>query len=223
MNINRHNYEEYFILYMDNELNSAERRMLEIFVQHNPDLEDELEVLLQSKLVPDNTIVFDGKEELLKMADSSAIDLTNYEEWLTLYIDNELSPEQKKQVESFIALHPQVQQEVSLLQKAKLQSEEIVFPYKESLYRRTEKVRVIQINWRRIAIAAILLLALSTTVIFVINNNKQPKSGLATTTSGNNKIKSTKENSISANPTARNEIKEPTNKAPEIENKQSNN
>ena len=57
--INRHNYEEYFILYMDNELGSEERRMVEAFVQQHPDLKEELDNLLQYKLAPDTDIVFD--------------------------------------------------------------------------------------------------------------------------------------------------------------------
>ena len=49
MQINRHNYEEYFILYMDNELGSTERRMVEDFVKLHPDLQEELDMLLQSR------------------------------------------------------------------------------------------------------------------------------------------------------------------------------
>jgi hypothetical protein len=45
MNINRHNYEEYFILYMDNELDSDDRRMVEAFVLQHPDLKEELDIL----------------------------------------------------------------------------------------------------------------------------------------------------------------------------------
>jgi hypothetical protein len=37
MNINRHNYEEFFILYMDNELGSEDRRLVEEFVQKHPE------------------------------------------------------------------------------------------------------------------------------------------------------------------------------------------
>src|SRR5262245_6240112 len=121
MNINRHNYEEFFILYMDNELSIAEKQMVDAFIQNNPDLKDELDILLQSKLTPDNTIVFEGKEELVKIAGGSFINLSNYEEWLSLYIDDELSVDQIKQVESFVAAHPQIQNELSLLQKTKLQ------------------------------------------------------------------------------------------------------
>ena len=217
MNINRHNYEEYFILYLDNELSDAERSMVETFVQHNPDLKDELDILLQSRLLPDNNIVFDNKEELMKAADDPAIHLSNYEEWLTLYVDDELSLEQKKQVEKFIALYPKVQQEISLLQKAKLQPEEIVFPYKESLYRRTEKVRVIQMNWRKIAVAVVLLLALSTTVILIFNKNKQPESRLANNPS-NKGIKAETKNTAVTNPTTKNEATQPESKGPDKPN-----
>ena len=102
MNIARHNYEEYFILYMDNELSSDERRMVETFVQTHPDLQEELEILQQYKLVPDSNIVFKGKEELMKAGGESPITLSTYEEWLLLYIDNELTADQRKKVEQFI-------------------------------------------------------------------------------------------------------------------------
>ena len=51
MQINRHNYEEYFILYMDNELPAAERRMVDEFVKLHPDLQEELSLLLQQWLI----------------------------------------------------------------------------------------------------------------------------------------------------------------------------
>jgi hypothetical protein len=98
MNINRHNYEEYFILYMDNELGSEERQQVELFVQQNPDLKEELELLLQSKLTPEPHIIFENKDELLHTAENSAISMSNYEEWLMLYMDNELPAEEKTAV-----------------------------------------------------------------------------------------------------------------------------
>src|SRR5882724_5701957 len=111
MNINRHNDEEYFILYMDNELGSDDRRGVEEFVQKHPDLKEELEILLQYKMIPDTSIVYSNKEGLIMPQIGSFIDLNNYEKWLVLYIDNELDAEQIKDVEQFAALHPHIQQE----------------------------------------------------------------------------------------------------------------
>ena len=107
MKITRHNYEEYFILYLDNELSSEDRRQVELFVQDNPDLKTELDLLNQSQLVPDTAIVFSNKEGLMRSTGSNTvINISNYGEWLLLYTDNELSPEQKIAVEKFVATHP---------------------------------------------------------------------------------------------------------------------
>ncbi len=171
MNINRHNYEEHFILYLDNELSDAERRMVEDFAEKNPDLKEELDILLQSKLVPNQNIVFAGKNELFKYSESSVITSENYEELLLLYIDNELTPELRSEVEKFIETSPQAKQELAVLQKTKLQSETISFPDKGSLYRRTEKVRIVQLRWWRIAAAAVILLAIGLTTVVLMNNN----------------------------------------------------
>ena len=66
MNINRHNYEEFFLLYADNELPADQRRAVEDFVDQNPDLKEEFNLLNELHLEPDTTIFFDHKESLLK-------------------------------------------------------------------------------------------------------------------------------------------------------------
>jgi anti-sigma factor RsiW len=168
MKIDRHNYEEYFILYMDKELGSEERRMVEAFVQQHPDLKEELDNLLQYKLTPDTGIVFEGKEELLKEDGHSHITGNNYEEWFSLYIDNELTAEHQLLVEQFITATPSAKKELELLQQTKLQPESIVFAHKRSLYRREEKVRrIFPFRWR--AAAAVLILALGTSAVLLLN------------------------------------------------------
>jgi hypothetical protein len=176
MKLNRYNYEEFFILYLDNELDEESRREVDAFIQANPDLRAELDILLQSKLSPDADISFVDKGSLLRF-DRSSTTLANYEERLISYIDDELTEEDKKDLEKFVATHPAVQKELSLLQQTKLQPEAIVFPGKESLYRKEEKARVISMRWMRIAVAAVLLFAIATTAIILLNNNKGNNSG----------------------------------------------
>jgi len=206
MNITRHNYEEYFILYMDNELGSEDRRQVELFVKENADLKEELDWLLQSRLVPDASLVFDNKEQLMKMAGTGSINTTNYEEWLLLYADNELTTEQKISVEKFAATHPAIQQEFEILLKTRLHPEsEIVFHNKELLYRHEEKVRVIAINWRKIAVAAALI-AISVTAFMVTNNkNDSINEGLATANTAPGKKSSTGD-SANQTPVATNNV-----------------
>ncbi|HKB44903.1 MAG TPA: hypothetical protein VKC90_10955 [Chitinophagaceae bacterium] len=179
MNINRHNYEEYFILYMDNELGSNERRQVEDFIQKHPDLKEELDVLLQYKMVPDTSIVFNGKEELMIHDGYSPISMANYEEWLTMYIDNELTSKQRNEAEQFVAANSQVKKELELLQQTKLQPEEIFFTNKESLYRREEKVRTIPMRWWRAAVAAVLILAIGLTTAVVLNKKSPTENEVA--------------------------------------------
>ena len=169
MKIDRHNYEEYFILYMDNELINDERLMVEAFVQNHPDLKEELDILLQYKLEPDTNIVFLGKDDLIKINGDTPINSNNYEEWFTFYIDNELTAQQKKSVEQFFIDNPSQKEELSILQKTKLQPEEIIFANKELLYRREGKVRRIPVLWWRVA-AAVLIFAIGLTTAIILNN-----------------------------------------------------
>jgi hypothetical protein len=180
MNIDRHNYEEYFLLYIDNELSVDQKKQVDLFVQENPDLEEELVMLKQSRLIPDDSIVFDRKHSLMKEEDgqhsNSFINLNNYEQWLIMYVDDELSAEEKLAVERFALTHQHVQQELELFQQAKLQAEEIVFPDKEILYRREKSVRVISIQWWKVAVAAILIISAGITLYSIFN--KQTNKGI---------------------------------------------
>jgi hypothetical protein len=207
MQIDRHNYEEYFILYMDNELDSNERRQVEDFVQKHPDLKEELDVLLQYKMVPDSNIVFDGKEELMVHCGYSTISLVNYEEWLISYIDNELTAKQKVEVEQFIAVNARVKKEFEILRQTKLQPEEIIFTDKESLYRREEKVRIISMSWWRVVAAAVFILAISTTAIVMLNKKSSTEEGIVNTSG--KKQKPNQQNLGSKNNNEKNEVKLP--------------
>jgi hypothetical protein len=66
MTINRTNYETYFLRYVDGDLSDAEQLMVDGFVAENTDLATELESLLQTKFIPDTTVVFANKEQLFK-------------------------------------------------------------------------------------------------------------------------------------------------------------
>ena len=169
MIIDRHNYEECFILYWDNELTASQKQAVENFVKENPDLEEEFRILGQTRFVPDNNIQLEEKEFL---TNDSFINITNYKEQLLNYIDDELSAEQRKEVERFAGRYSGVKLELTLLQKTKLQPEaEITFPDKSILYRREEKVRVISMTWFRVAVAAAILLIAGFATFKLVNTN----------------------------------------------------
>ena len=170
MRIDRHNYEECFILYWDNELTVSQKQAIENFVKENPDLQEEFTVLGEARFTPDSKIQFEEKNFLLN---SSTINITNYEERLLSYIDDELNPEERKEIERSAEKNPLVQKELSLLQKTKLQPEaELVFPGKSDLYRTEEKISVIRMTWFRVAVAAAIILITGFTVLQLVNGNK---------------------------------------------------
>ncbi|MBS1574079.1 MAG: hypothetical protein JST09_02145, partial [Bacteroidetes bacterium] len=123
MKIDRHNYEEFFLLYVDNELMTEQKKLVEQFIQENPDLAIELEILQQTTLQADDSIVFDGKESLLRSETHSIVNMDNYEEYLIAYIDNELNDQEKIDFYKFAMAHPQVKEELAIYQQTKLQPE----------------------------------------------------------------------------------------------------
>lgn len=209
MTINLNNYEEYFILYMDNELANDDRSLVEDFVQKHPDLKEELDILLQYKAVPDTSIVFGGKEELMMYDNTTALTMDNYEEWLVLYMDNELTSEQKIVVDQFIATNPPVKAEFALLQRTRLHPEQIIFDDKESLYRRTTDRPVIAMRWWKVAVA-VLILAIGTTAVVILTKKPSTDNGIATAPKVEQKI-------IQENPVAKNAGAE-NNEQPAIAN-----
>ncbi len=167
MNINRHNYEEFFLLYVDNELSAAEQNAVEVFVQENTDLKEEL-LMLQQTVFNTDAVVFENKHTLLKE------ELTPLQENLLLYVDNELTAADTLNMQQLLSTDASANKELALLQQTKLQPDiAITFPGKKSLYRK-EAGRVVGMPWFRIAAAAILLGFGTWATVSVVNNINKP-------------------------------------------------
>ena len=188
--ITRDNYEEFFLLYVDNELSAAEREAVESFVEANPGLRDEWEAVLQTRLSPDNCLGFGDKSTLMKSLltsgdDSPAhippsfvttspsspvysdvstlsIDQSNYQEYLLSYIDAELDEPQRRLLEKFLRIHPTAQQEFDqLILTVSKPDLSIVLPDKQTLYRQPSRRMIPFLPWLRIAAAAVVLAAIA--------------------------------------------------------------
>ena len=154
--IHKDNYEEYFLLYVDQELTAQERKDVEAFLLAHPELKPELDMYLETRLTPE-TVSFLGKEELFRNTDE--IHAGNIEELQIQWIDGELSDVRAAEVEAFTMANPEAMQNLAWLKQAKLPEEKIVFPDKSSLYRHEEKPAVIfHMRWIRVAVAAAVIL-----------------------------------------------------------------
>ncbi|MBS1933070.1 MAG: hypothetical protein JST96_03655 [Bacteroidetes bacterium] len=178
--ITRNNYEEYFLLYTDNELSGAERKAVEEFAEANPDLKEELMALQQSVFKPDQHLVFENKESLMKhTAHNSFINQNNYEEYFLLYTDNELNETQKKEVELFAATNPALKEDLDILLQTRPEPDTAIqFKNKEVLFRKEKDERVIPIFWLSVAAAVAIILVL----FFVFNNKTNIKNELVRNT-----------------------------------------
>jgi len=163
--ITRDNYEEFFLLYMDNELPVADRKLVEQFVAENRDLEEEWEALLQCRIQPGQgeQPVFSHKELLMKfegsapVGDAAPVNDTNYEDYFLSYIDGELNEREGVWVAAFVRLHPSKGLELEQLRQTISRPDPaIIFPDKESLYRKDRDAKII-FPWWRVAAAAVVL------------------------------------------------------------------
>ncbi len=173
MNINRDNYEEYFLLYADKELSAYEKNIVEMFVKQHPDLEEEFIILQQSVIKADNNITLDDKNSLFRKEEF--INQPNYEEIFLLYADNELSLPEIEETEKFVLSNPSLQKEFTLLQQVTCQPDtSIVFTDKSSLYKKEDDSKVIPFRWKALAAAVLLGIGLWTGISYLQKNKTEP-------------------------------------------------
>lgn len=172
MLINRHNYEDYFILYLDNELDAAGNKEVEDFLAANPDLQSELDGFRQVILAPDENLVFEEKDNLL--ITGSAVNVYNYQELLLTCMDNELPLHQKEALEQYVMANPAAAAEREMLQRTRLYADEsIVFPGKENLYRNSEVYEIKPAAWWRVAAAAVIILGMGAGGFLVYSDQQE--------------------------------------------------
>jgi hypothetical protein len=170
MNINRLNYENYFLLYVDGELSATEMQAVDRFAAENEDLVDELNMLLQTKL-PVEAYHFENKSSLLRTT-SDHINSINCEEKFLFFIDDELTEQEKEETLYFVSTHPEYQELFETIQQAKLPIEHISFPDKESLFKKEESTKpVILLHWWKLAVAAAIIGIIAMVGILVPYNN----------------------------------------------------
>jgi hypothetical protein len=193
MDINRNNYENYFLLYIDNELCQADKKAVEAFVQEHVDLKQEL-FMLQQTVLEHETLPFEQKNSLLKPEPVLL-------EKLLLHLDGELGVAETAELQNELRADGKLRAEWELLKQTKLQPQyEVIFEHKEMLLRR-EPARVITTKWWRAAAAVFIGLSLVGTVL--VFNNKNSKQAAADTAKetpvSSNGIK---ENKVPGNPVA---------------------
>lgn len=163
MNINRSNYEIYFIDHFDGLLDQKSEQELMAFLKLNPDLSEEFSAFEVVEISPD-TICFPHKASLKKtpVASTGNINENNYPEILIASIENELDQLQGAELKEFLELNPSLARDFKAYSKTILKPDPaIVYPDKQVLKKwiLIPLTRKLVIQW---SAAAVLLLLITT-------------------------------------------------------------
>jgi len=127
MKINRNNYEIYIIDYLDGQLSEAAEQKLMQFLEQNPDLKEELELIQNTSLL-DSDVVFEGKNALKKNLEDEPINDENIDEWCIAAMEEDLSPAGKTKFANELETRPAFKKIFANYLKTRLEAEEIPFP-----------------------------------------------------------------------------------------------
>ncbi len=136
MNINRENYEIWFLDYFEGRLSQKQVKELIAFLELHYDLKKEFDEFENVSLPPEKNIIFNAKESLKKnvIVPVGTINEKNYEEFFIAEIENELTKEKKDQLSFFVEKNPHLKKELELFHKTKIAPDNsIKFPAKETL------------------------------------------------------------------------------------------
>lgn len=138
MEINRQNYESYFIDFLDGKLNEEQVGILLSFLEFNPDLKEEFADIEKMCLEPEAE-TFSGKENLLK-SDSDLKEVTimkDFDMYCISSMENDIAEEDENVLQGIISDDPDRADTYRLYQSARLLPDKnILYPGKTRLKRR---------------------------------------------------------------------------------------
>lgn len=208
MDINRQNFETYFIDYLDGRLDPGQVAELLSFLEKNPDLERELKEFENIQIKP-RKILFPGKESLKKtISDIPVINESNFEEYCIAKIEGDLLAKDEVILEQYLADFPGKRKDFELFSKTILQPDTIFFKDKASLKKPYAGLRIgRRTMWAYVSAAASIVILL---ILFIGTDlklfQKKNQLALSETGSSNQNTELVQKNIV---PTERQKITEP--------------
>jgi hypothetical protein len=157
MQINRSNYEIWFIDWLDEKLNSIQTESLMHFLNENPDLKEELDEINTLHLKPSEK-KFLHKNHLKKS--SANITESQFEYLCVAYYENDLSPDEGTELKEIVDHDPEKRKVFDLFRKTKLSLPAISYKEKKLLIKRTIGKNVIRIAIVGLSAAAITIFSI---------------------------------------------------------------
>ena len=153
--ITGHNYEVFFLDFLDGNLSESEMKEFSRFLQKNPSLKEELESFEEVTLEPSD-IKFENKQELIKKTQAQHFEITEFEYLCVADIEKDNNNEELKQLKKELSVSEN-KAAYTVFNAVKLQANEnIVFSNKSKLLK-----KYVSVNFRTVisvaSAAAILL------------------------------------------------------------------
>ncbi|MGC9341633.1 MAG: anti-sigma factor family protein [Bacteroidales bacterium] len=120
--INIHNYEEFFLDYLDGNLSENEIIKLEKFLLEHPDLRKELEGM-ENMILPDDKTSFPVPENLKHIDLSLPVGEDNFDFYCIAYMEGDLNDNQKVEFEHYLEKNPGKKTELEIFSRAHLNPE----------------------------------------------------------------------------------------------------
>jgi len=175
MKINRHNYEEFLLDFIEGNLSVHEVETVQSFLDKNSDIKAETEDLLSLKLDNEDT-KFENKKLLKKDPEIDIEGISKFERLSVAFLENDITNEENLMLDEMLKQSEKKQHEHQLIQQSKLTADEkIDFQNKSKLkqFRLTNNRRIVYFVSSLAASVALLI------SIFLINSENEPKTGFA--------------------------------------------
>lgn len=116
MKITLQNYEAFILDYYENNLNAEQVAELLIFLENHPALKTEFEDFEHISITPEAAITFETKNKLKKpvFLPYKEISSENYENYILADLENEITSQERYDLNEFIALNPEVKKEYEI-------------------------------------------------------------------------------------------------------------
>ncbi|MBU0487116.1 MAG: hypothetical protein KKA07_00780 [Bacteroidetes bacterium] len=168
MDINRNNYEAYFLDFFEGTLSPEDEKALFAFLEENPDMATVFEDAESDKLISDSAITMRGfDKDLLRLPDLSfqEVNDANVDHALIAEIEGLLSEKQKESLTAFRAVNNEAQKSaVAYSMTTQIPDTSVVFPEKNLLKRSV--VKPINPIYYYVSVAASIVLILGFYFLF---------------------------------------------------------
>jgi len=174
MNIDRTNYEVFFLDFFEGNLSDEQCQRLIAFLEENPDLKNEFDLFDFVGIDDTDLPVFNNKESLKKTEEIQLNEIhhQNYNDFFIAWHEGDLTEKQKNETCVFLEQNPSLKQDFEVYAALKFEAEaNVTYAHKHLLKRKTTMFVFNRYMGAAASVAAVFLIALFAFNAFQLSND----------------------------------------------------